>query len=153
MAEWLDRFTGHVYRLNRAQVNDIRALLAKKLAGCIKPNAHAAANEVARFWFENYYECVFPLRFGREAISNNSPYTQGKGLKYEDNRESGGSFPDGAVEWREQFLHEMRYPPILPAETQPDPKNPALLIADHHLATAALLNVCLRRLGVRPTMW
>ncbi|OYT74247.1 MAG: hypothetical protein CFK49_09395, partial [Armatimonadetes bacterium JP3_11] len=148
MAEWLDRFTGHAYRLNSAQMNDIRALLAKNLAECIKPNAHAAANEVARFWFENYYERVFPLRFGREAITNAPPSTQGKPLKYEGDRESGGSFPDGTVEWREQFLHEMRYPPLLPAETQPDPKSPALLIADHHLATAALLNVCLRRLGV-----
>ncbi|GIV09242.1 MAG: hypothetical protein KatS3mg019_1333 [Fimbriimonadales bacterium] len=149
MTTWLDRFTGVSYELNDAQRSAIRTLLAQAIAQLIMAdNTHEAANEVANFWFENYYERVFPLRFGREAISNNSPYTQGKELKYENNRESEGLFPDGTVEWRERFLDAMRYPPLLPAETQPDPKSPALLIADHHLATAALLNVCLRRLGV-----
>lgn len=148
MTLWLDRFTGHAYRLNKEQVDRVRSRLAEKLAQQIESDAHATANKVAQFWFEDYYEYVFPLRFGREAIANDSPYTQGQPLSYESNSESELSLPNGTIDWRSQFLDGMHYPPILPAETQADAHNPDLLIADHHLATAALLNVCLRRLGV-----
>jgi hypothetical protein len=143
MAEWLDRFTGQLYRLQEEQRAAIRQSLASELAHeGNKGDAHEAANAIAKFWYETYYERVFPLRFGREVISDAAPFTQGASLSYE---------PDGAVPanatWRGEFLENRHYPPILPAETQPDSANPSLLAADHHLATAALLNVCLRRLG------
>ncbi len=142
MTEWLDRFTGHRYRLSDEQLRQIRDSLAKELAQQVGAGAAAdAANRVAEFWSTTYYERVFPLRFGRESAGD--IFAKGAPLVYED----GGSVPAQAA-WRTEFLHAMRYPPILPAETQSDLNAPALLIADHHLATAALLNVCLRRLGV-----
>ncbi len=141
---WLDRFTGRLYRLSEEQYKEIRQTLAGDLAQKITADAHESANAVAQFWFEDYYERVFPLRFGREPIDKNqSFYRQGKPLEYEAN----GTVPANAA-WRREFLHDLNYPPILPAETQPDPSRPSLLIADHYLATAALLNVCLRRKGV-----
>jgi hypothetical protein len=144
MAEWLDRFTGRLYRLEEEQRAAIRQSLASELAReGNKGDAHKAANAVARFWYETYYERVFPLRFGREAISNTDIYTQGAALSYDAN----DALPANAP-LRSEFLHNLHYPPILPAETQPDPNQPELLIADHHLATAALLNVCLRQRGV-----
>jgi hypothetical protein len=86
---------------------------------------------------------VFPLRFGRQP---QEAFSEGTPLKYV---KSNGTLalPDSA-EWRTAFLDGLRLPPILPAETQPDLEKPYLLAADHHLATAALLNVCLRRAGV-----
>ncbi|MCX7992615.1 MAG: hypothetical protein N2651_02980, partial [Fimbriimonadales bacterium] len=140
MAEWLDRFTGQLYQLSDEQT--IRQRLADELAGRVASNPHDSANAVARYWFTTYYERVFPLRFGREPIGEQNFYKQGALLVYEQ----GGKFPENA-KWRTAFLEDKHYPPILPAETQPDLDKPALLIADHHLATAALLNVCLRRQG------
>jgi hypothetical protein len=104
---------------------------------------HQQANAVAEWWQTDYYERVFPLRFGRQS---QEAFSEGTPLKYV---KSNGTLalPD-SVEWRTAFLDGLRLPPILPAETQPDVGNPYLLAADHHLATAALLNVCLRRAGV-----
>ncbi|MFN7019433.1 MAG: hypothetical protein ACK4RG_09245, partial [Fimbriimonadales bacterium] len=71
MTEWLDRFTGHRYRLSEEHRRQIRDSLAKDLAQRIgASSAHAAANAVAEFWFVDYYERVFPLRFGREAAGD-----------------------------------------------------------------------------------
>ncbi|MFN7162004.1 MAG: hypothetical protein ACK4NB_02990, partial [Fimbriimonadales bacterium] len=149
MTAWLDRFTGHRYQLSDEHRRQIRDSLAKDLAQRIgASSAHATAYAVAelayavaKFWSVDYYERVFPLRFGREAACD--IFAKGASLEYGND----GSAPAQA-EWRTEFLHAMRYPPILPAETQPDPNMPALLAADHHLATAALINVCLRRLGI-----
>lgn len=144
MAEWLDRFTGQLYRLQEEQRAAIRQSLASELAReGNKDNAHEAANAIAKFWYETYYERVFPLRFGRKAILDATPFTQGVSLFNEGDTE----LPANAL-WRNEFLENRHYPPILPAETQPDDANPRLLAADHHLATAALLNVCLRRLDM-----
>ncbi|MCS6918950.1 MAG: hypothetical protein NZM28_04200, partial [Fimbriimonadales bacterium] len=156
MVQWLDRFTGQLYQLEDERRDEIRNSLAKELAQRISSDAHESANAVARYWFTTYYERVFPLRFGRDKIqkpnvseqdtdeqtAKNDFFQRGAPLEYEQ----GGKFPENAKR-RTAFLEDRRYPPILPAETQPDDNKPALLIADHHLATAALLNVCLRRQG------
>jgi len=148
MNKWLDRFTGFTYNLSESQRDAIRTMLAEASKQHISGDIEQAANAIARFWYEDYYERVFPLRFGRTPVESSNLYTRGASLSYtEKNGKNYLQVPDNAS-WREQFLQEMHYPPILPAETQPESGDPALLIADHHLATAALLNVCLRRLGV-----
>jgi hypothetical protein len=145
MATWLDRFTGQRYSLSDEQVNTVRDAVAQAIAAKLRRGStpHQQANAVAEWWQTDYYERVFPLRFGRQP---QEAFSEGTPLKYV---KSNGTLalPDSA-EWRTAFLDGLRLPPILPAETQPDVGNPYLLAADHHLATAALLNVCLRRAGV-----
>ncbi len=145
MATWLDRFTGQRYSLSDEQVNTVRDAVAQAIAAKLRRGStpHQQANAAAEWWQTDYYERVFPLRFGRQP---QEAFSEGTPLKYV---KSNGTLalPDSA-EWRTAFLDELHFPPILPAETQPDVGNPYLLAADHHLATAALLNVCLRRVGV-----
>jgi hypothetical protein len=145
MATWLDRFTGQRYSLSDEQVNTVRDAVAQAIAAKLRRGStpHQQANAVAQWWQTDYYERVFPLRFGRQP---QGAFTEGAQLGY--------ASADGALalpnntQWRTAFLDGLHFPPILPAETQPDVGNPYLLAADHHLATAALLNVCLRRAGV-----
>jgi hypothetical protein len=145
MATWLDRFTGQRYSLSDEQVNTVRDAVAQAIAAKLRRGStpHQQANAAAEWWQTDYYERVFPLRFGRQS---QEAFSEGTPLKYV---KSNGTLalPDSA-EWRTAFLDGLRFPPILPAETQPDLEKPYLLAADHHLATAALLNVCLRRAGV-----
>jgi hypothetical protein len=145
MATWLDRFTGQRYSLDEEQHDAIRRTAGQAIAAELRPDRilHEQANAVAQWWQTDYYERVFPLRFGRQP---QGVFTEGAQLGY--------ASADGALalpnntQWRTAFLDGLHFPPILPAETQPDVGNPYLLAADHHLATAALLNVCLRRAGV-----
>ena len=162
MATWLDRFTGQRYSLSDEQLGTVRDAVAQAIADTLRSETtpHAQANAIAQWWQTDYYERVFPLRFGRQFVAEDrheqcvkpkdetlsERFTQGKSLDYA--AEAGThKLPDNA-QWRTQFLDGLHFPPILPAETQPDARNPYLLAADHHLATAALLNVCLRRAGV-----
>jgi hypothetical protein len=145
MATWLDRFTGQRYSLSEEQHDAIRRTVGQAIAAELRPDRilHEQANAVAQWWQTDYYERVFPLRFGRQP---QGAFTEGAQLGY--------ASADGALalpnntQWRTGFLDGLHFPPILPAETQPDAETPYLLAADHHLATAALLNVCLRRAGV-----
>jgi len=145
MATWLDRFTGQRYSLSDEQVNTVRDAVAQAIAAKLRRGStpHQQANAAAEWWQTDYYERVFPLRFGRQS---QEAFSEGTPLKYvKSNRTL--ALPDSA-EWRTAFLDGLHFPPILPAETQPDAETPYLLAADHHLATAALLNVCLRRARV-----
>ncbi|MGQ9658122.1 MAG: hypothetical protein ACUVV1_09495 [Fimbriimonadales bacterium] len=145
MVTWLDRFTGQVYQLSEGQHTAIRNAVAQSIAAELHSHStpQAQANAVAAWWQTHYYERVFPLRFGREP---QEMFSRGVLLGYTD--EAGTLRPPDAAEWRTEFLDGERFPLILPAETQPEPQQPYLLAGDHHLATAALLNVCLRRAGV-----
>lgn len=145
MVTWLDRFTGQVYQLSEGQHTAIRNAVARALTVELRRHStpQARANAAAAWWQTHYYERVFPLRFGREP---QGMFSRGVLLGYTG--AAGTLRPPDAAEWRTEFLDGERFPPILPAETQPDPQQPYLLAGDHHLATAALLNVCLRRAGV-----
>ena len=145
MATWLDRFAGQRYSLSDEQVNTVRDAVAQAIAAKLRRGStpHQQANTVAQWWQTDYYERVFPLRFGRQP---QGAFTEGAQLGYAS-ADGALALPNPA-QWRMAFLDGLHFPPILPAETQPDVGNPYLLAADHHLATAALLNVCLRRAGV-----
>jgi len=145
MATWLDRFTGQRYSLSDEQVNTVRDAVAQAIAAKLRRGStpHQQANAAAEWWQTDYYERVFPLRFGRQP---QGAFTEGAQLGYAS-ADGALALPNPA-QWRTAFLDGLHFPPILPAETQPDVGNPYLLAADHHLATAALLNVCLRRAGV-----
>jgi hypothetical protein len=145
MARWLDRFTGQRYSLSDEQVNTVRDAVAQAIAAKLRRGStpHQQANAAAEWWQTEYYERVFPLRFGRQS---QEAFSEGTPLKYV--KSNGTLALPNNTQWRTAFLDELHFPPILPAETQPDVGNPYLLAADHHLATAALLNVCLRRAGV-----
>jgi hypothetical protein len=145
MATWLDRFTGQRYSLDEEQHDAIRRTVGQAIAAELRPDRilHEQANAVAQWWQTDYYERVFPLRFGRQP---QGAFTEGAQLGYAS-ADGALALPNNA-QWRTAFLDGLHFPPILPAETQPDLEKPYLLAADHHLATAALLNVCLRRAGV-----
>jgi hypothetical protein len=145
MATWLDRFTGQRYSLSDEQVNTVRDAVAQAIAAKLRRGStpHQQANAAAEWWQTDYYERVFPLRFGRQP---QGAFTEGAQLGYAS-ADGALALPNNA-QWRTAFLDGLRLPPILPAETQPDLEKPYLLAADHHLATAALLNVCLRCAGV-----
>jgi hypothetical protein len=145
MATWLDRFTGQRYSLDEEQHDAIRRTVGQAIAAELRPDRilHEQANAVAQWWQTDYYERVFPLRFGRQP---QGVFTEGAQLGYAS-ADGALALPNNA-QWRTAFLDELHFPSILPAETQPDAETPYLLAADHHLATAALLNVCLRRAGV-----
>jgi hypothetical protein len=145
MATWLDRFTGQRYSLSDEQVNTVRDAVAQAIAAKLRRGStpHQQVNAAAEWWQTDYYERVFPLRFGRQP---KDAFTEGAQLGYAS-ADGALALPNPA-QWRTGFLDGLHFPPILPAETQPDAETPYLLAADHHLATAALLNVCLRRAGV-----
>jgi hypothetical protein len=145
MATWLDRFTGQRYSLDEEQHDAIRRTVGQAIAAELRPDRilHEQANAAAEWWQTDYYERVFPLRFGRQP---QGAFTEGAQLGYAS-ADGALALPNNA-QWRTAFLDGLHFPPILPAETQPDLEKPYLLAADHHLATAALLNVCLRRAGV-----
>ncbi|MCL6536576.1 MAG: hypothetical protein K6U77_10950 [Armatimonadetes bacterium] len=145
MATWLDRFTGQRYSLSDEQLSTVRDDVAQEITDALRSEntPHEQANAVAEWWQACYYERVFPLRFGRQP---QGVFTEGAQLGYAS-ADGALALPNHA-QWRTVFLDGLHFPPILPAETQPDAENPYLLAADHHLATAALLNVCLRRAGV-----
>ena len=165
MTTWLDRFTGQRYSLSDEQLSTVRDDVAREIAKALRDQntPQAMANAVAKCWQACYYERVFPLRFGRQFIAEGAEdsseqcvkskdetlserFTQGKSLGYDAG--AGTLKLPNPAQWRTGFLDGLHFPPILPAETQPDTENPYLLASDHHLATAALLNVCLRRAGV-----
>jgi len=70
MARWLDRFTGQRYSLSDEQVNTVRDAVAQAIAAKLRRGStpHQQANAVAQWWQTDYYERVFPLRFGKERV-------------------------------------------------------------------------------------
>lgn len=133
MSAWTDRFTGTIYRWDSEWEQAVRGQLAEGLSGALAKvhNTRAKADAAAHFW-QSYYERVFPLRFGRQVQVGVPLYEQ---------NESGVIILRGNL-LRKKFLDEMRLPPLLPSQT-----DRAVLISDHHLAVAALLNVALRARG------
>ncbi len=132
MAEWHDPFTGIRYEWTSDWEEAVRGWVATSIAPKLSSDAKASANAVAQFWKESYYRSVFPLRYGR--AEGEKGYARGKPLNTTHLANS---------EIRKGFLDGTKLPPILTAKTDPN-----LLIADHHLAVSALLNVALRRIGV-----
>lgn len=81
MVTWLDRFTGQVYHLSEKQHTAIRNTVARALAAEIRQHTtpQDQADAVATWLQTNYYECVFPLRFGREPQGT---FSRGAFLEY-----------------------------------------------------------------------
>ena len=112
MATWLDRFTGQMYSLDEEQHDAIRRTVGQAIAAELRPDRilHEQANAVAQWWQTDYYERVFPLRFGRQP---QGAFTEGAQLGY--------ASADGALalpnntQWRTAFLDGLHFPPILPA--------------------------------------
>ncbi|GBC92725.1 hypothetical protein HRbin15_01202 [bacterium HR15] len=141
MSEWTDRFTGIIYRWDSAWDQAVRGQLAAEL-GTEIAQAHdvrAKADAAACFW-QRYYERVFPLRFGREEQTREEQLIIGGAPLFEQSEPGVIVLRHNPL--RSHFLDEMRHPPLLPSQT-----DPAVLISDHHLAVAALLNVALRAQG------
>jgi hypothetical protein len=81
MATWLDRFTGQRYSLDEEQHDAIRRTVGQAIAAELRPDRilHEQANAVAQWWQTDYYERVFPLRFGRQP---QGVFTEGAQLGY-----------------------------------------------------------------------
>src|SRR5207302_1551171 len=64
---WRDALTGHDYRLSQETARHVRGHLAGLLADllCGKEGDLAeAAHAAGAFWSRDYYDLLFPLRFG-----------------------------------------------------------------------------------------
>ncbi|MFQ3612041.1 MAG: hypothetical protein SNJ72_11170, partial [Fimbriimonadales bacterium] len=135
MGQWIDPFTGTTYLWESEWEEQVRSGLASSLQSLLTSDAAHSANAVARFWKEQYYRTVFPLRYG--CATEGAPYAHGVALY----TGSPVHLSESAI--RQHFLDGTKHPPLLTART-----DPSLLVADHHLAVSALLNGALRRLGV-----
>lgn len=144
MVEWVDVFTGRKYRLTEAGLRKVRWHVAELLAQKLREKAgvREMADAAAEFWAKDYYELVFPLGFGK--------VTEGGAVR-------GVPFPPpGPVvevgkeaEFRRAPLDGTAHPVILPAGGEAPSE---ALLADVTLVRTALINVLLRRRGVRGTL-
>lgn len=138
MNQWTDPISGVVYRWDDSWREAVRQHVAQAIRKQVSEASSVAdcANRLAEFWKE-YYRWVFPLRYGKQE--------EAKGVSrvslFEEKEETIVLEPDRGL--RSKFLDGQKLPPILPSET-----DPSLLIADHHLAVSALLNVALRAKGM-----
>ena len=140
MSNWIDLFSGTSYHLGenwtRKVRNHLAELLNVRLSGV--EDAKDAADRCAQFW-QDYYGLVFPLKFGR---SSQEGGLTGQELSLLTEKEFDlEQCCDQKL--RKSFLESCNLPPLLTAETT-FAGQPANLIADHHLACAALCNVILR---------
>lgn len=155
MSSWTDPFTGVVYEWEDQWSQAVRRFLVQQLVPRLKDvmSAEKVADAIARFWRE-YYELVFPLRFGKAmptptatnngSLSNSSDATNFiHGVSLFAGSTDKIILGQSNIGFRTRFLDGNKLPPILNSES--DDK---ALIADHHLACAALLNVALRSEGV-----
>ncbi len=117
----------------------IRQHIARELAGRLRAadqDPRQAADRVASFWREDYYAWLFPLRFGRkegidgliDGIALFEPAAEGINLE-----------PLAGRRLRRGFLDGEGLPPILPLDDEGHE-----LLADHVLATTAVMNLLLR---------
>jgi len=146
MARFRDAFTGAVYGMGEGWLAAARRSVAEGIARELQPQATpdiaAAANAVARFWHDVYYERLFPLRFG--LVQDHTGFFYGTPLFDNEpyvNLEELVSEP-----LRERFLDGDRLPPLLPADLGEESTE---LLPDRLLTQAALANVSLQS-GVRP---
>ncbi len=134
MSQWIDPFTGVVYQFGEDWQARVRKHLAGSLATHLRnTDSRQAGDGVARFWQE-YYEWVFPLRFGLSVDEKGFFFSQ-------DLFEGDGPFDlEGRAEkLRQGFLDQANLPPILANE-----RDEYELISDHLLETALLVNLLLR---------
>ncbi|MBE3577759.1 MAG: hypothetical protein IMX00_08720 [Limnochordales bacterium] len=137
MPEWVDYLTGFCINCTDAWLSQVRRHLAGMLARELRrigPSADSAdptawikgrADVAIRFWTQEYYRLVYPLRFGidREAAGygssgqNRSSGHVGALLRWpaQDARSEEGGSGYETLRLRERFLDEMKLPPILPA--------------------------------------
>lgn len=144
MVEWVDVFTGRKYRLTEAGLRKVRRHVAELLAEKLREKAgvREMADAAAEFWAREYYKLVFPLGFGK--------VTEGGAV-----RGAAFSLPGPVVEvgdeveFRRTSLEGTASSPILPAGGEPPSE---ALLADVTLVRTALINVLLRRRGLRGTL-
>lgn len=141
MVEWVDVFTQRKYCFTEEGLRKVRChvaeLLAKALRG--KTGVREMADAAAEFWAGEYYELVFPLGFGK--------VTEGGGVRSVPLPPSG---PVGEeVEFRRVPLDGTAHPVILLAGGEAPSE---VLLADVTLVRTVLINVLLRRCGVRGTL-
>ena len=140
MTTWTDAFTGMTYRLGENWLGAVRSHLARKMAQEIissKGNPQVAADQVAAFWREDFYQRLFPLRFGLRQVDG-----QIDGVDLFPDTEAGEIDLEALTgqPLRENFLDGEGLPLILPVTSHEHE-----LLADHALATAGVINLVLRR--------
>ena len=144
MVLWNDPFTGVQYKIDEGWASKVQQHLAEMLGERLQKvkDAKEAADRAASFWW-NYYELIFPLRFGKKQdvqglIHGRSLFEEAEEVDLEESLDQ---------ELRTRFLDDLRLPPLLPSQTKPDE-----LVPDHHLTCAAITNVVLRAQGVEESL-
>lgn len=143
MIAFHDAFTGVIYEMGNRWLKAVRKEVADSIAPRLQEGTEAAADAVASFWRDDYYERLFPLRFGRS--------TDEGGLYTHVDLFSGAGRVDleamADQPQRKRFLDGDKLPPILPAINEGETHE---LLADRVLTQAALVNVLLRQAGATP---
>lgn len=143
MYRFRDVFTGTLWEVSPRWQQKVSAWVAQPIRGYLEDDLKNAADRVARFWRDTYYEWLFPLRFGLQETGGLFSFAE--------------LFPDSPVnleaftgqELRQRFLDGEHLPPLLPAPSQKDEEVTELL-ADRLLSQAALANVLLRQARTSP---
>ncbi len=131
------RFTDEGLRKVRRHIAELLAERLREKAG-VREMADAAAE----FWAKEYYELVFPLGFGK--------VTEGGAVRGDAFSLPGPVVEVGEeVEFRRAPLDGTAHPVILPAGGEAPSE---ALLADVTLVRTAIINVLLRRRGVRGTL-
>lgn len=146
---WNDELTGNQYQVgciwNEKVINHLSTLMYSRLMSASPPDSKHLADSAARFWAEDYYRLVFPIRFGYRRIVNEQgddgllesdwelrikPLFSGSNINLEDYCKN---------TLRSRFLDEASLPPILPAHRNNE------LVADHVLIVSALASLLLKK--------
>lgn len=155
MSVFVDQFTGTAYQTSPEWLETVQARLAAELQAQLAPeqSALAAANKVATFWSDTYYQRLFPLRFGLKLQDGHYtagsifPEPDGEMIRLPAEAGKAGSGPS----LREKFMDGLALPPLLPAfDPTTDPDSTSTLLADQLLSQAALTNLLLRRQETAP---
>ncbi len=143
MLRFLDRFTGTVYEMGPQWLQKVRGEVAACIRTRLNEEIKGSADAVARFWSDEYYTALFPLRFG---LSEDEHGLLGHRDLYPEsdpiNLETQAGQP---LRW--QFQDGNGLPPLLPAMGEEETSE---LLADRLLSRAALANVILRQRRVDP---
>ncbi len=143
MLKFLDRFTGTVYEIGPQWMQKVRGEVAARIRAQLGEGLRTSADAVARFWSDEYYAALFPLRFGLSEdehglLGHRDLYPGSDPINLETRVEQ-------PLRW--QFQDGNGLPPLLPAVMEGETSE---LLADRVLSRTALANVILRQRGVAP---
>lgn len=137
---WQDNITGTHYYCSDSWLQHVRTQLAAAIRVEMENSRSQqdAANRVARYWRNQYYRLLFPLRFGRMR-DEQGLFTMSQRINATEK-----VLLDGEHPLRQVFLDGSGWPPVWP---DPELGNQGWLRVDRLLIETALLNIIARQTG------